>query len=796
MKAVGVMLSIIGGFIVLGAITVVYIYNSTPVPTEAMAATNFQESSVYADDGTLIGHLGDTDRQTINYDQIPPKIIWAVLAAEDRNFFNEGAISPTGIMRAAYEDVMNSGNLQGGSTITQEFVRNYYTGIGTAQTASRKIKEIFVAMKVGRTESKQWILENYLNTIYLGQGSYGIAAAAQTYFDIPVSKLSTITWSQAALLAAVIQQPSTYPLPQFLSNFKGRWDYVIQGLVTTGHLTPQFAATLTFPKFGDHIPQSYGSAVWDPYVLNVVQNELEDVDGLTQSEIFNGGYKIITTVDPAKMNALYQSVSAQEAAMTQDGEGIQSYMHVGAVLENPNTGAIEAMYAGPGYPGARYNGTGRVITAKYCTEIDCEENLAVYAREQVGSSFKPYILSSAVAQGMNVQGSELDGEDNSCIPPDWMQSTDPVLEPDPAAPNGGCPTDWDAIQNDDPGGGAVSPQDAMTNSINTAYTDLWHKDGGANVLHMAAEFGVNLTLSGLDTMQDEAGVALGQASLTVGEQATMLAAIDNGGTYHTLHIIGQIDLGADQFSNHVTSHPVFSGISTTNQGMDSQVQYGMMKVAVDGTGTDAAMTDGREIISKTGTTNTSQSDYFIGAIPQEALAVAIFTNQQGKGAETLNGLGGISQAFGGDWPALIWHTYAESEFAQLTPEQFPQPTFSGTPWILVSKNMLTPPKKKDTHKQHTPTGVGVQPTVAPSPTVNCTGGVITVDCNSATTSPGAGGTGTDPTPSPSLGVAGNLDSPDTGGTQAGAVAGGAVVLLPATLFLVRRRERKRARRHG
>ena len=115
-----------------------------------------------------------------------------MLAAEDRNFFNEGGISPTGIMRAAYEDAKgNDGSLQGGSTITQEFVRQYYSGIGTQQTFSRKIKEIFVAMKVAKEKSKPWILTNYLNTIYLGDGAYGVEAAAQTYYGKNVYHSST-----------------------------------------------------------------------------------------------------------------------------------------------------------------------------------------------------------------------------------------------------------------------------------------------------------------------------------------------------------------------------------------------------------------------------------------------------------------------------------------------------------------------------------------------------------------------------------------------------------------------------
>ena len=130
----------------------------------------------------------------------------AVIAAEDRSFWTEGGISPTGILRAAYDDVTSSGgNLSGGSTITQEFVRQYYSNIGTQQTVSRKIKEIFIAQKLAKSKSKQWILTNYLNTIYLGDNSYGISAAAETYFGVPVDKL---TIAQAAVIAAIIQQPS------------------------------------------------------------------------------------------------------------------------------------------------------------------------------------------------------------------------------------------------------------------------------------------------------------------------------------------------------------------------------------------------------------------------------------------------------------------------------------------------------------------------------------------------------------------------------------------------------------
>ena len=135
----------------------------------------------------------------------------AVVAAEDKNFWHEGGISPTGILRAAYYDLTSSGgNLQGGSTITQQLVRNYYANIGTAQTMTRKVKEIFVAQKLAQTTSKEQILKEYLNTVYFGHQAYGVGAAALYYFGLPASQINQITPAQAAMIAAMIQSPSYY----------------------------------------------------------------------------------------------------------------------------------------------------------------------------------------------------------------------------------------------------------------------------------------------------------------------------------------------------------------------------------------------------------------------------------------------------------------------------------------------------------------------------------------------------------------------------------------------------------
>ena len=746
-KALAVLLTGIGAVIVLGAIAVVMIYEQTPVPTEAMAATSFSQSVVYSGDGKVIGRFGTTNRLMLTYDQLQQNHQWmikAVLAAEDRNFFNEGGVSPTGIVRAAYQDVRGSnGSLQGGSTITQEFVRQYYSGIGTQQTFSRKIKEIFVAMKVAKEKSKQWILTNYLNTIYLGDGAYGVEAAAQTYYGRPVWKLSA---AQAAVIAAIIQQPSTYPLPQYRAQLKNRWTYVLNGMVQMGNLTAQQAAAMKFPAPGNYVPRTVGTAVWDPYILDMVYNELTDVYHFSQSQIYNGGYVIRTSIDDKKMAALYADVRDTEAQIDQSSHPFYpTYMHAGAVLENPADGSIQALYPGPGYPGSKYNETGKVISKSYCKKIACEVNMAVYNREQVGSSFKPYVLSAAVKQGMNVQTSTLDGYNNLYIPMDTQPNVYPAGSAATSQPG------WYLVHNDSAAeNGPYTPVVAMAASINTAYTDLWHTVGGSAVASIAQDFGVDtnaacITAScgkGTSPMVHEAGIALGQASLTIAEQATMLATIDNGGIYHNAHVVTSITQNnAPPTPIKITSYPVFSSDPTLNSEEASQVQYAMSQdTASYGTAPTAGMSNGQEIIAKTGTTNTAQSAFFIGAIPSQSLAVALFTNQQGKGQETLDFLGDSSQGgFGGTWPAAIWHTYAEDMFVPLGVQPFTPPVFTGSTWNQVPpglRKIAKPHKKKD----HNPGGnqngqgngqggPGVNPN--PWPTYTCDPTVVTCQ-------PGAG----------------------------------------------------------
>ena len=340
------------------------------------------------------------------------------------------------------------------------------------------------------------------------------------------------------------------------------------------------------------------------------------------------------------------------------------------------------------------------MTVSTCERLDCEVNMAVYNREQVGSSFKPYVLSTAVSQGMNVQTSTLDGYDPLWIPPD--------TQPDTYATSA-RPADsyqWDEITNDSlDENGPFTPTMAMAESINTAYTDLWHKVGGTAVAKMAQLFGVNTNAAGItgpDGMENEAGIALGQASLTVGEQATMLATIDDGGVYHDAHVISSItQANAAPTPIKITSYPVFDpGDPTLNAEEATQVQYAMSyDTASYGTAPTAALSNGQEVIAKTGTTNTAQSAFFIGAIPTQALAVGMFTDKSDQSLPA--DLGGNAQGgYGGTWPASIWHTYAENEFVPLGIESFIPPTFTGGAWNMVPPGLRVVPQKTTPKKHH------------------------------------------------------------------------------------------------
>ena len=705
-KVVGIAAAACAAVMIAVVIGLVMLYQKTKIP-DAISETALQQSSVvyFSNGKTQVGTFSSgTNRQLLTSAQIPLVLKEAVIAAEDRHFYSEGGISISGIARAAYEDLFGGGGLQGGSTITEQFAKNYYSDIGTSRTVSTKVKEILVAIKLSHEKSKSWILTNYLNTIFLGDDSYGVAAAAETYFGKPASKLNV---AQSAMLAAMINQPGFFDPAPGTPGYQplvARWHYVLGNMVRDGAITQQQEGVITrhrngaqgFPKLAKG-QRSSGWTGYRGYIMQAVETELENRYHYTQAQLFGNGLKIVTTFSQPLMKALYQAVNQNERAMAAGGRALPRYAHVGAVLQQPGTGAILAMYAGPNYG----------LSPRRCRRIDCQYNMALQSRNQVGSSFKPYVLSTAVSQGMNVQTSVLDGYGPLWIPPDTTQADRMTFSSTtrPADPVG-----WFYLPDGSENYGPISVPKAAALSSNSAFADLAHRVGTQNVVNMAQSFGVNTKLSGLDNEVGGVGMALGQASLTVGEQANTFATLAADGVSTTPHVISKITAPGGPVPLRIVKNIVLQ------PGQAADVDYALSFDTIYGTATNAAMTDGRAIIGKTGTTNTAQSAFFIGAIPQYSLAVGIFTqNQSDHTTQTLNLLGGQSQGgYGGTWPALIWHTFAEKEFAKLPIKQLPTPPFTGSKWVQV------PPAPVHHHRHHPGPTPSPFPTAVPSPSPSCT----------------------------------------------------------------------------
>ncbi len=689
-KALTIVAAVFGLFIITITAGVAYAYSKTPIPN-VQSAVMQQASKVYFSDGkTEVGQFGQTNRVILTYSQFPAVLRDAVVAAEDKNFWHEGGISPTGILRAAYYDLTSSGgNLQGGSTITQQLVRNYYNDIGTAQTASRKIKEIFVAQKLAQAKSKEWILQQYLNTVYFGGGAYGAAAAAQVYFGLDPSHLSKITPAQAAMIAAMIQSPSYYkPDPTAgpaHAALVDRWKYVLQTMDTMGTLSPQdySAALQKFPAIVAPVNNTWNG--YRGYIMQAVLNELENTYNYSLGRINTGGLHVVTTVNKNLMNSLYSTVRSsrwRNAALRgachpvwAGARHLQGAATLGPCRSGAGGGANRRH---PGHGMAGRTTTRRAVTASTTTRL--------LSRNQVGSSFKTYVLATAVKQGMNVQTSILDGDSPLWIPPDSSPSA--FAKPGSQSPGPG----YYQVVNDESGNnnlGPVQVQTATAASLNTAYTDLWHQvaydqaTGRHPVTDMAKAFGVNVVSSGMvggpNPMQDEAGIALGQASLTVEEQATTIATIADKGVYHSPHVIKDIVVGTAVTPAKITTRTVL----TPRQ--DADVDWALSADTVNGgTAAGLGMDNGQPVIAKTGTTNLSQSAFFMGATTRYAMADALFVYHPGctlpksqqsqcqstgalafappPGLQTLFGVGGLS-GYGGQYPAYIWHQFFNKNFS-------------------------------------------------------------------------------------------------------------------------------------
>jgi membrane peptidoglycan carboxypeptidase len=635
-------------------------YARTSIPSPSSIATAQTTTLYYSDGKTVLARIGTTTRTDVPLSAVPVHVRNAVLAAEDRQFYSEPGISPTGILRAMYEDVKGGDVAQGGSTITQQYAKNAY--LTQQRTFTRKFKEIFIATKLGQSRSKNQIFSDYLNTIYFGRDAYGIQAAAKAYFNEGVGQLSI---SQGALLAAVINAPSFYDPHVNKAAAKARWHYVISGMVSQRWITAAKAAALHFPKTQASKTGATCGLSTKRFICNAVETELTKSDGLTDAQFQQGGLKVVTTIDKTAQDA---AVTAEQDLSGENHGNPESSL----VSIKPGDGAIEAMYAGQSYCDPKNKRDG-------CQDLSGLTSNFPYARPP-GSSMKPYTLIAALKQGISI---------NSVYPgPSHIDFPG---------------TNGIGISNS--GGESCSSPctlvKALAESINTVFVPLAAQVGPAAVAKVAHDSGISSTYK-LATSPE---ITLGTEPVSVLDQADGYATIAAGGMHAPPYLVQSVKTAQGQTIYQAKPKPnrVYSA------AIASDAAYAMTKVldcSSGGTACGKALT-GRPAAGKTGTTSSNDDAWFIGYTPQLSTAVWLGNSNRHKPVVS-NG----SEVFGGDIPARIWQQMMNATLSGKPVLQFPTPATVGT---IQNSAKPTPSKTATPTATATPTKTG-----APTPTVTPT----------------------------------------------------------------------------
>ncbi|MEU1506379.1 transglycosylase domain-containing protein [Kitasatospora sp. NPDC005748] len=606
---------------------------------DAHAAATAQSNTWLYQDGSVVARTGQTNRQNVGLDKVSPAAQHAALAAEDRNFYHEGAVNVSGLVRAAVNTAKGEGT-QGGSTITQQYVKNTY--LNQKQSVTRKVKELFIAIKVDATETKDAVLSGYLNTSYYGRGAYGIQAAAQQYFGVDAAALDP---AQGAYLAALLNAPSAYDVatatPAGKQNAVNRWNYVLDGMVKEGWLSAEERAATAFPDVKG--PQAQlGLSGQAGYLVNAATEYLTANNVITESELAKGGYTIKLSVDPARQQALQDSVQAQlHDTLDPDKRKKDANAQAGAVSVDPRTGAVVALYGGVDY------------TKHYVDN-------ATRRDYQAGSTFKAIALAAALENGAKTQSGQ------TVTPRTVYDGTSGRKV------RGGKGTPYAPPNEGDKSYGQVTLQQATDWSVNSVFAQLAQDTGLQKVRDTAVALGLPSNTPGLDPVPS---IPLGAATPSVLDMAGVYATLDNGGKQITPWLVQSVDREGEALAL-----PAHKTTQAVGEETARQVTSMLEGVVSDPGGTGwRAKSLGRPVAGKTGTTDDQKSVWFVGYTPELVTSVALFGQDPGSGAQvSLSGTGGIDGAAGGQYPAQIWTSYMKAALKGQPVTDFAEP--SGKDW--------------------------------------------------------------------------------------------------------------------
>lgn len=616
---------------VVGAVAAVYWLANFQVPDLAPQA---QSSRVLAADGRMIATLhGEEDRTVVDLANISKHLRSAVLLAEDREFFEHKGMSYKGIARAAFTNFAGGGIRQGGSTITQQYVRNVFPSIGKERTITRKLKEGFLAIQLEQDLSKDEIMQGYLNTVYFGRGAYGAEAAARTYFKVPSADL---TAGQAAYLAGVIRAPERFQIDENPRDATDLRNQVLDQMIDAGAITAAQGRAAKKEKLVDQFKPGVSVEVESAragYFLEYVRRNLRNQFGLTDAQILRGGLTISTTLDLDMQQAAEDAV---RGVLNQEGDPEAALVAMGP------QGEIKAMVGGRDVESiSRSRGFNFAADAG-----------ANGGGRQAGSAFKPFALAAFLSSGKSLEST--------------FSGASPV-EITSARCRNEDGTPWAVANFENASFGSLDVTGATLSSVNTVYAEMMNK------AVTPAKFIETAGKAGIEIPRTDSGcaLALGTTDVTPLEMARAYTTFaQRGNRPDPISVLKII-----QPNGKVLAEAAPKVTPAIERNVADSVNYVLEQNVRSGTGTGAKI--GRPAAGKTGTTQNHANAWFAGYTPNLTAVVwmGYAPGEDGTIKEMTN-VRGI-KVTGGSLPATIWRRFMSAALKGTPSASFKKPALEG-----------------------------------------------------------------------------------------------------------------------
>lgn len=594
--------------VIVGCLGFIIAYVKTDVPSPQKFAQAEISTVYYGNNKDVMGTFSEQDRVIIDATELPNYIGQAVVASEDRTFYENNGVDLKGIARALINNLQGKAT-QGGSTLSQQYVENYY--MGSTKTYVGKAKEAILALKINREQSKDTILNNYLNTIYFGRQAYGIQAASKAYFNKDAKDL---TVSEAALLAGIIPAPSAWDPQVDPDTAEQRWNRVLNNMVADGWIKAAERKKLEYPKAIDYVQKSSDFKGTRGYLLQHVRDELVHTIGYSEEQVDILGLKVYTTIDPEKQQ-LMEKVVANMPKSPSPG------LKVAMSSIDTATGGIIAEYGGPDYQ-------------------KIQQNAATQDIAMAGSTFKSFVVMAALEKGWSIE--------------DKIDGSAPMV------------IDGHSISNSDGSSKSVTTlREALMHSWNTPFVRLNMDIGPESSKNAAIRAGLPDDTNGLDSLVPVS--ALGFSSPHNIDITEAYATFATGGIHREAHIVAKV---TDKDGN-VLYEADTDGTRVFTKQNTTQLVSALQDVQRSGISSVNSAMIGRPIAYKTGTSENSMSAQFAGFIPQVATAVSLYQAGKNGEQEPITPFGGYSMMYGGAVPGDMWGEYMRQAVADLPVEQFP-----------------------------------------------------------------------------------------------------------------------------